>query len=490
MDSFPYYPINEFGPVMKGIAIGSLGILHVFLAQFGIGGGLLMLYFQWLAQTGREPLARKFTDGFFKFVVLVSFVLGATTGVGMWFMTIQASARTIGAMVDVFHWLWATEWLFFSLEIVAGYSFYRYGPRLDDRSRMSLIAIYAAASWFSLFWINGILSWQLTPGRFIETRHMWDGFFNPSFFPSVIFRTITSMAIAALGACIVINLMPDLDRRQRTDLIHRAAHFLAPALVMPVLGIWYFLVIPADSRAWALGGNVPMMMFFVLAIVCSTFISCYAVFGLLRLRMYINTATSTLLVALAFLATAFAEFVREGVRKPYAIRGYVYSNSFTQEELDYFRQVGCTTHDPYPLRDAASYPSPQVAHGAHVYRNLCSVCHTPSGANGLTHVTGGWTDEQLRMNIAKLQRTKPFMPPFGGTAEELESLVQWLRWQNAGQPDEWDDVPPDPAVLAQIQRWLDEVGTTPGIMLHDPHDIAVLSGEPQATARLHSGEAR
>ncbi len=27
------YPVNDFGPLMKGLAIGGLGIFHVFLAQ-------------------------------------------------------------------------------------------------------------------------------------------------------------------------------------------------------------------------------------------------------------------------------------------------------------------------------------------------------------------------------------------------------------------------------------------------------------------------
>jgi hypothetical protein len=81
---FLHYPSNDFGPAMKGLVIGALGIFHVFLAQFAIGGGMLMTYFQWLAQTGRSPLARQFTDGFFKFLVLISFVVGAVTGVGMW----------------------------------------------------------------------------------------------------------------------------------------------------------------------------------------------------------------------------------------------------------------------------------------------------------------------------------------------------------------------------------------------------------------------
>ena len=38
----PYYPVNDFGPLMKGMVIGGVGILHVFLAQFAIGGGMLL----------------------------------------------------------------------------------------------------------------------------------------------------------------------------------------------------------------------------------------------------------------------------------------------------------------------------------------------------------------------------------------------------------------------------------------------------------------
>jgi cytochrome bd-type quinol oxidase subunit 1 len=97
------YPINDFGPAMKGMVIGGLGIFHVFLAQFAIGGGMLMAYFQWLAMTGKEPAARTVLDSYFKYLVLVSFVTGAVTGVAMWFTSIQISPGTIGKMVDVFH---------------------------------------------------------------------------------------------------------------------------------------------------------------------------------------------------------------------------------------------------------------------------------------------------------------------------------------------------------------------------------------------------
>ena len=41
-DAIPFYPVNDFGPAMKGMVIGGLGIFHVFLAQFAIGGGMLI----------------------------------------------------------------------------------------------------------------------------------------------------------------------------------------------------------------------------------------------------------------------------------------------------------------------------------------------------------------------------------------------------------------------------------------------------------------
>ncbi len=460
MDTIPFYPVNDFGPLMKGMVIGGIGILHVFLAQFAIGGGLLLLYFERLAQQGKEPDARRFVDGYFQILVLVSFVLGALTGVAMWFTTIQVGARTIGLMVDQFHWLWANEWVCFSVEVVAGYAFVRAGKRLGDRARIGLLALYATASWLSLFWINGILSWQLTPGDYFESHSVWAGFFNPSFWPSLIFRTAVAMALAALAACLVINTL-DLQRDRRAALIRRASRFALPMALMPLLALWYVAVIPEDSRSWLMGGSIAMTMFVGIAAGASLLIGGYAVVGLLIKRLYVNGATALLLLALAFGATAAGEFVREGARKPYTVRGMLYSTSITPDEVAELRRTGATVTDPYPLRDAASYPTEQLRRGAKVQRALCDACHTMSGANGLTHLTATWTDMQMRLNIAKLQRTKGFMPPFAGNAEDVESIVQLIKWVRGGKPKTWPEIT-DPAALAEITRWLDEAGTTMG----------------------------
>ena len=271
-----YYPIQDYGPLMKGMVIGGLGIFHVFLAQMAIGGGMLLCYFEWLRRTGRSRNAGRFINGYFQALVLVSFVLGALTGVAMWFTSIQVSPRTIGVMVDEFHWIWATEWTFFCVEVVSGYAFLRYKDRLSARGRMMLLVIYSMAAWFSLFWINGILSFQFTPGRWVETHNVWSGFFNASFWPSLLYRTVAAMAIAALAACVVINVSGPLEREARRELIGHASLFLAPMVLMPFLGGWFLASMPADSRSWVLGGSVTMTMFMGIGVVASLLIGAYA----------------------------------------------------------------------------------------------------------------------------------------------------------------------------------------------------------------------
>ena len=137
----------------------------------------------------------------------------------------------------------------------------------------------------------------------------------------------------------------------------------------------------------------------------------------------------------------------------------------TQSDIDVLRRVGSVTADPYPLRNPELYPNDQVRLGRRVFRFQCSVCHTIDGANSLTHLTRSWTPDQQRMNIAKLQRTKPFMPPFAGNAEEVEALVQMLRWHHAGRPNDWP-ISNDPHDLTQIATWLDEVGTAPSLSVY------------------------
>jgi hypothetical protein len=400
-------------------------------------------------------------------------------------------------MVDEFHWIWATEWCCFTVEIVAGYMFLRYGARLPDGARLKLLATYSVASFLSLFWVNGILSWQLTPGAWLASGDVWAGFFNPSFWPSLVYRTVVAMTLAALVACFVIAALPEARLRPPADarplqhdsdgaeplspgevrrqLVRTISVFLTPMAMMPFAALWYVKVLPDDSRGWILGGSVAMTMFVTIAAGASAIIGAYAALLAiarllperlpLRLReLSLGGPAAAILLLIAFAATAAGEFVREGARKPYTVRDVLYSNSLTDAEVKRLRVTGAVVDDPWPLRDAARYPTQQLAHGARVVRALCDVCHTVSGANALTHLVGSWSLDQMRHNIAMLQHTKAFMPPFAGDAADVEAVVQLLAWTRSGEPRRW----PEPShrlstgPLPQIQAWLDEAGTAPG----------------------------
>ena len=455
MTELVHYPVSDYGPAMKGLVIGGVGIVHVFLAQFAIGGGMVLTYFEWLKQKRASELAGTFVDSYFRALVLISFVAGAVTGVGMWFTTIQVSPRTIGVMVEEFHWVWAIEWTFFALEVAAGYTFYRCGHRLRATTRMALLVTYSAAAWFSLFWINGILSWQLTPGSW-QPGAVWTGFFNASFWPSLAYRTVVALTIATLVACLVVNTMTTLERAHKKTLIGHLSRLLLPMVLLPFIGAWYLAVIPVDSRGWIMGGSPAMSMFAAIAVGSSALVGGYAVLGLIRGKLFINGATAGLLVALSFGATAGGEFVREGIRKPFTVRNLLYSNSIRADEVARLRMVGSVSDDPYPLRDQSDYPSADLILGAKVYRAQCSVCHTVRGANGLTHLAGGWSIEQLRLNIAKLQRTKAFMPPFAGSPAELDALCRYIFWESRARNEETPAA--TAADLKQIATWLLEAG--------------------------------
>ncbi len=134
------------------------------------------------------------------------------------------------------------------------------------------------------------------------------------------------------------------------------------------------------------------------------------------------------------------------------------SNSIRPEDVAELRRIGCVSNDPYPVVHEPKASTDTLITGAKVFRRQCAVCHTIEGSNAVSHLTATWDPEQLRMNLAKLQQTKPFMPPFAGTPTELECLVQYILWVNAGRPAEWTHQPNEDH-LQKIERWLAEAGT-------------------------------
>lgn len=428
MDHLPQFPPFTSETVIPGLWIAAVAVTHVFLAQFAVGGGALVLLFEWRAERRGDEALREFLQRFFTTLVLVSFVLGAVTGVGIWLTLALVAPRGLLLLVTEFHWVWAAEWAFFCLEVIAGYAYYRHRRTLPFRSRMILVSFYSVSAWMSLFWVNGILSFQLTPGSWPDGT-LWSAFFNPAFWPTLIGRTVAALATAGIVACVVAQGVRRIDDHDREEIVRATGPFFLPLVVMPVLAWWFLSVVPPASRAFATGESFAMTLAFGLAAIFSLLFAGYVAIGLFRRRPLMNLPTGVLLLLLAACATGATEFVREGIRKPYLVYGHFYANGVSVDETRRMQRDGVPAFSRWPLANAESFPDDEVRRGRRVYETLCGSCHTAAGrVNSLLVHTAHWDDAMLRTNLASLHLLKPFMPPFGGNDDDLQGLIAYLKW--------------------------------------------------------------
>ena len=85
---------------------------------------------------------------------------------------------------------------------------------------------------------------MLTPGRWLQTGDFWDGFFNPTYWPSLVMRTGVSLMLAGLYALLVAARYPASDFKART--VRYTTTWGIVGLGVTVLSQWwYWNAIPA-----------------------------------------------------------------------------------------------------------------------------------------------------------------------------------------------------------------------------------------------------
>ncbi|KPK24104.1 MAG: hypothetical protein AMJ61_14260, partial [Desulfobacterales bacterium SG8_35_2] len=192
------YPVWEIEFLGGGFLIAVIAIIHVYIAQFAVGGGLFLVLTEYLAYRRNDPGILEFVRKHTKFFLLLTMVAGALTGVGIWFTISVLNPSATSVLIHTFVFAWGTEWTFFVIEIVSLFIYYYTFNRLAKRDHLIIGWIYFGAAWMSLFVINGIIDFMLTPGAWIENNNFWSGLFNPTFWPALFFRTFFAIIIAGL----------------------------------------------------------------------------------------------------------------------------------------------------------------------------------------------------------------------------------------------------------------------------------------------------
>src|SRR5512139_1203060 len=330
-----------------GLLIAAVAILHVFVSHFAVGGGLFLVVAERKARRERDQAFLGFVRALSRGFVLLTLVLGALTGVGIWFTIALVQPQATSALVTTFVWAWATEWVFFAAEIAAAMVYYHGWDRLEPGTHMAVGWIYFAASWASLAVIAGILAFMLTSGAWVQTGRFADGFFNPTYLPAVGLRTAVAVGLAGLYVLFAASFAKDSDLKARVAR-WAATRWIAPAAVLVPLALLWYLGAAAGAGvavAETLGarsaspGALLVALFSavssghpivrgaarvaVLGAVALVLASLTLV--ALRARRYGRLEAGALMV-LGIASVGGGEWVREGLRKPCVIDRYMFVN--------------------------------------------------------------------------------------------------------------------------------------------------------------------
>jgi cytochrome bd-type quinol oxidase subunit 1 len=418
------YPVWEIPFISGAGIIAAIAILHVFVSHLAIGAGLLLVLTEHKAYREGDERILAYTRRNARLLILLSLVIGALTGVGIWWSIGLVQPSGTSTLIHVFVWAWAIEWTFFLVEIVSAFVYYYAWDRLDRRTHLTVGWLYFGAAWMSLFVINGILSFMLTPGDWIETGSVWDGFFNPTFLPSLVMRTGVVIALAGLYALFTASFISDNELRSK--MVRYASRWLAPAFfLLPIGGIWFFTQAPSLARELAFGEAPTVTFFLAASLGFSIILFSLGFTGSLWQPRRFTPVFATGLLILGLFVTGTSEWVREAVRKPFIIYDYMYSNSVLLADTDELRIDGVLQRARWAEVKEVT-PENMVEAGEEYFRLQCSSCHAVEGYNGIGPLVDGWSEQFTYEQLAHLDTLKEFMPPFLGTDEERRALAAYL----------------------------------------------------------------
>jgi hypothetical protein len=435
------YPVWELHAAGGGLLVALIAVIHVYIAHFAVGGGLLLVLTEIRARRLKSQPLLDFTRWHAKFFMLLTMVGGAVTGVGIWFTIALLNPAATSQLIHAFVFAWATEWVCFAAEIVALLVYYYGFFRLSVGDHLRVGWLYFIFAWFSLFWVNGIVDFMLTPGRWPETGSFWDGFLNPSMAPALAFRTALALVLAGLFGMVTAAWTRGLDEKDRSSLVRYHARWLvAPMIAVALCAVWYWRVLPPGIRSM-IAGRSPELGPYLIALGAGS--SAILVIGVLCLAGFDTNwrrVFSILLLVVGLLQVGGFEFLREGSRRPFAIYGWMYANAVPVAAREKLDREGFLPHARWVSGKTVDADHPLAA-GHEIFRLQCTACHSVGGIlNDILTRTQKFSRFGMDAQLNGQGKLLNYMPPFFGTVPERRALADYIVQGLHHKPMEADGV--------------------------------------------------
>lgn len=458
--NYPFWDVPWIG---SGWVIGLIAIFHVLISHFAVGGGFYLPMAEAKALRENRPEMMAAIRNHAKFFLVLTGVFGAVSGVGIWFAIGLAHPEATSTLIHNFVFGWAIEWVFFIVELSAAAVYYYGWDKMDARTHQIVGWIYAFCAWASLVIINGILTFMLTPGGTWlsvagtgnESAYFWNAFFNPTYWPSLILRTLVCISLAGVYALITASRVDGYEQpKLKDDLVHWSAKWLLPSfLIMPIVFFWYLACVPSGQRQLlnfgistiGQGTFTQVTRAATVTVMTSGTILAFVYFTAWRNTRGFTLGRALTVLFLALAATASTEHAREMLRKPYVVGDHMFSNGIRKNEVEKFNRDGYLASTMWMKGQSVSPALKQVAYGEAdpnrleqlkrgemMFRGQCLACHTTNGYRPMVRLMQGRDRKTIDSFLKALHEYKSdspyraFMPPLVGTPDERDALAAYL----------------------------------------------------------------
>jgi mono/diheme cytochrome c family protein len=440
------FPIYHLDFLNNRFLIAIVAILHVVINHgMAVGGIPLVAYLERRAiRTGDQSwdlLAYRIMFFFF----IVTTTLGAMSGVGIWLSVSLVNPTSLASLLRVFFWAWAIEWVVFITEVLLILWYFLSWKPIGHPKKiqhLKLGYVLSGASWITMAIIVSILGFMMDTGAWNGDGSIFSALFNPVYLPQLMFRTPLALVSAGTMALALYGVFRVLPVKNRLP---------DPRVVLPLLGgwtlfwtiplavgaIWYRSAIPKYSvgnlqvavgtQAFADWYNLLLVF---ISVICGfvVIVSTLCILVPKRIPMLSLVVPAISVVALLGLF----ERVREFIRKPYAIQGYLYSNGYRVQDYALLQRDGILKHATFSPISTVT-PSNKLDAGEQVFLLACSRCHTVTGVNSIRDNVGRmygytqpWDAKNLSQYIGAMHNGRSFMPPFPGNLEERDAVAEYI----------------------------------------------------------------
>lgn len=421
--NYPVWDLTTFG---GGFFIALIAVVHVLVAHFAVGGGLFLVTLEQKAYRDEDPALLEYVKKHSKFFLLLTMVFGGMTGVGIWWTIALLNPAATSSLIHIFVFGWAAEWVFFLTEIVALFIYYYTFGRMERKKHLLIGWLYFFSAWMSLFLINGIIDFMLSPGAWLENREFWSGFFNPTFWPALTFRTGLSLVLCGVFGFVTAAFVK--KQQLRTRLMRICAKWVAIPFVLMLLGGWWYIVALPGSVSHLIFEHSPEMTTYLRTLAWATpLFFAISMFMALRLPNRLQKVLCFGVVGIALIYFGAFEFVREGGRRPYIIYEYMYSNQVFVEDVPGIQQAGFLPTAKWTLHREITAENMDAV-GKDLFKFQCSACHSRGGPlNDIQPLVKKYSNIfGMDAKLNGLGKLNTYMPPFMGTRAERWALARYI----------------------------------------------------------------